>query len=236
MEELGIFCMDRRFNEYIEKNYGSMFIMRNAGANVVPIIAEIKQAVREKGIKKINVFAHTDCTAMGKVMGVLKENGRAEEELEDSLIKQFRELDFSSREELEQKNLELQLGILKKEFPELEVRGELLDTKKVDTGKHELEHVLAIFSPGKPDYGAAFKSEGLDPSQCYVVQEQIEVAMPDIRLAVNDLKARRVIVVTGNGDNPRDSKRYADLLGLKLSDLGAEVKRVDIRRVEKNRS
>lgn len=233
MEELGIFCMDRRFNKYIEENYHDMFVMRNAGANIKPILSEIKKIVREKGIKKINVFAHTDCGAMGKVISVLKENGTAEEELSDSLINQFRSVKFSSREELEHKNMELQLEALKKEFPELEVKGELLEANKMGDKKGELEHVLILASQGKPDYSEIFKQENLDPFQCYIIQSPIEAAMPDIRFAVKDLKSEKVIVVTGNGDNPRDSKRYEELLKLKLSDLDASVKRIDIRRVKK---
>ncbi|MEM0143342.1 MAG: hypothetical protein QXL94_05270, partial [Candidatus Parvarchaeum sp.] len=76
----------------------------------------------------------------------------------------------SNSEELESKNMELQLEALRKEFPELEVKGELLDTSKIDEGKGEHEHVLLIVSPGKPDYAEVFKRENLDPFQCYVIQ------------------------------------------------------------------
>ena len=57
--------------------------------------------------------------------------------------------------------------------------------------------------------------------------------MPDIRLAVKDLDAKNVIIVTGNKDNPRDSKLYEELLRIRLSDLNPVIKRVDIRKVKK---
>ena len=174
MEELGIFCMDRRFNKYIEEKYPDMFVIRNAGANINPIIAEIRKAVRDNAIKEIKVFTHNDCGAMKKVMSVLKDGKQAEEELASSLVGQFNGISFSSAEELENENTKLQLNALKREFPELKVSAELLDTKSIANNDKKLEHVLIIASPGKPNYSEVFKSEGLDPLQCYVIQSQID--------------------------------------------------------------
>ncbi len=233
MEELGIFCMDRRFNKYIEEKYPDMFVIRNAGANINPIIAEIRKAVRDNGIKEIKVFTHNDCGAMKKVMSVLKDGKQAEEELASSLVSQFNGMSFSSAEELENENTKLQLNALKREFPELKVSAELLDTKSIVNNDKKLEHVLIIASPGKPNYSEVFENEGLDPLQCYVIQSQIDASMPDIRLAVKDLDAKNVIIVTGNKDNPRDSKLHEELLRIRLSDLNPAIKRVDIRKVKK---
>ena len=230
MKELGVFCMGRRFNKHIEEKYQDMFVMRNAGANIKPIIAEIRKAVRENSVKEITVFTHNDCGAMKKVMGVLKEGKGAEEELASSLISQFKGVSFSSEDELENENTKLQLNALRREFPELKVNAQLLDTKTIEKNGKELGHVLIIASPGKPNYSRVFEIEGLDPLQCYIVQSQIDVSMPDIRLAVNDLKAKNVIIVTGDNDNPRDSKRYEGLLRIRLSDLNPVVKTVDIRK------
>ncbi|MEM3841093.1 MAG: carbonic anhydrase [Candidatus Micrarchaeaceae archaeon] len=236
MEELGIFCMDRRFNEFIEKNYPHMFVIRNAGANVKPILDEIRNAVQENSIRKITVFTHTDCGAMGKVFSVIKNNGNAEEELKETLINQFKSIEFSTKEELESKNLQIQLNVLTEEFPELKVEGKLLDAKKMEGIKNEKEHYLFIVKPGEPNYSAAFKTENLDPFQCYVVQSQVEASMPDISLAVNDLHADNIRLVINKADNPRESKLYEELLKLKFASAGkaVNIKAADIRGKERS--
>ena len=113
-EELVICCMDRRLNSMLEKDYGDAIVLRNAGANVAPLMQMIKQIVMDNNIKKITLITHDDCGAMGKTFAVIKEGTAASEDLEDSLIGQFRKVEFSDRQQLEEKNTELQLSALKK--------------------------------------------------------------------------------------------------------------------------
>lgn len=40
--ELVICCMDRRLNSMLEKDYGDAIVLRNAGANVAPLMQMIK--------------------------------------------------------------------------------------------------------------------------------------------------------------------------------------------------
>lgn len=227
-------CMDRRLNVFLEKNYKNAIVLRNAGANVAPLIAAIKQIVRENNIKKITLITHDDCGAMKKTYSVLKENGEATDELESSLIDQFKSVHFSTREELENENTKLQLASLKEAFPELDVEAKPARMKDIEVPEDNAPHKLLVMTPGKPEYEKAFKSLGFNPFQCYIVQASMGDAMPDIELAAKDLHAKEVIFVVVDKDNPRDVKRDADMASLRLSALGAEVKRHDVRTVRKS--
>ena len=235
MEELVICCMDRRLNDFLENKYTSALVFRNAGANVAPLMPMIKQAVRENGIDTITLITHDDCGAMGKTFNVIKKGSEATDELKDELINQFKTVDFETRGQLEEKNTELQLGALKKEFPNITVQAKPVKMSDIKVPEDNKEHKLLVLSPGKPEYGKIFKGLGLMPSQCYIVQASINNAMPDMELAVNDLDVEEVLfVVVGSNDNPRDVKRDADTASLKLTRLGAEVKRYDARTVRKS--
>ena len=234
MEELVICCMGRRLNSFLEKEHGSAFVLRNAGANVAPLMPMIKQAVREKDIDTITLITHDDCGAMGKTFAVIKENAEATDELKEELISQFEIVDFSTRGELEEKNTALQLNALKIEFPNINVQAKPVKMSAIKVPNDTKEHVLLVLSPEKPEYDRIFAGLGLEPSQCYIVQASINNAMPDIELAAKDLKAKKVFFIVGNKDNPRDVKRDADTASLKLSRLGAEVKRYDTRTVRKS--
>ena len=228
-EELAICCMDRRLNSMLEKEYGNAIVLRNAGANVAPLMQMIKQIVMDNSIKKITLITHDDCGAMGKTFAVIKEGTAASEDLEESLIGQFRKVEFLNRQQLEEKNTELQLSALKREFPEIEVQAKTAKMSGIKVPPDNKEHKLLVLSPGKPEYNRIFESLALDPFQCYIVQASISNAMPDIELAAKDLHAKEVYFVTTERDNPREVKREADTASLRLSALGAEVKRHDIR-------
>ncbi|MEM0154691.1 MAG: carbonic anhydrase [Methanothrix sp.] len=234
MEELVICCMDRRLNDFLEKEYNGAFVFRNAGANVAPLIPAIKQIVKENDIGTITLITHDDCGAMKKTFAVIKEGAEATEELKDELINQFNEVDFNTRSQLEEKNTELQLDRLKNEFPNIKVQAKPVRMSDLKIPEDTKEHKLLVISPGKPEYGKAFKGLGLAPSQCYIVQASISNAMPDMELAAKDLHAKEAFFIVSDKDNPRDVKRDADTASLKLSRDGAEVKRYDARTVRKS--
>ena len=98
-EELVISCMDRRLNRMLEEEYGDAIVVRNAGANVAPLMLMIKQIVMDNNIKRITLITHDDCGAMKKTFAAIKEGIHASEDLEDILIKQFREINFSDRQQ-----------------------------------------------------------------------------------------------------------------------------------------
>ncbi|MCL4372126.1 hypothetical protein M1373_02280 [Candidatus Marsarchaeota archaeon] len=232
--ELVICCMDRRLNNFLENEYGSAIVIRNAGANAAPIMQMAKRIVEDNDIGAITLITHDDCGAMGKVYSVLKNGGSATEDLKEALINQFNGVNFSTREELEEKNTELQLNALKKEFKDIKVVAKPVKMSNIKVPEDTKEHKLLVFSPGKPDYSRAFKSLGFEPWQCYVVQGSVGNTLPDMELAVTDLHAKDVSFIVGNKDNPRDVKRDLDMASLRLSGIGAEVKRCDIRSVKKN--
>ncbi len=234
MEEMVICCMDRRLNDFLENKYGGAFVLRNAGANVAPLMPMIKQIVRENGIDTITLVTHDDCGAMGKAFAVIKKGAEATDELKDELINQFKTVDFETKGQLEEKNTELQLGALKKEFPNITVQAKPVKMSDIKVPEDNKEHKMLVLSPGKPEYDRIFKGLDLMPSQCYMVQASINNAMPDMELAVNDLHAKEVFFVVSDKDNPRDVKRDADTASLKLTRLGAEVKRYDTRTVRKS--
>ena len=234
MEELVICCMNRRLNDFLEDKYGGAFVVRNAGANVAPLMPLIKQAVREKGIDIITLVTHDDCGAMGKTFAVIKKGAEATDELKDELINQFKAVKFETRNQLEEKNTELQLSALKREFPNITVQAKPAKMSDIKVPEDNKEHKLLVLGPGKPEYSKIFKGLELMHSQCYIVQAPIYNAMPDIELAVKELHAKEVFFVVSDKDNPRDVKRDADTASLKLTRLGAEVKRYDTRTVRKS--
>ena len=233
-EELVISCMDRRLNLMLEEEYVDAIVVRNAGANVAPLMQMIKQIVMDNNIRRITLITHDDCGAMKKAFAAIKEGAHASEDLEDILIKQFRGINFSDRQQLEEKNTEMQLAGLKREFTNIDVQAKPAKMSEIKVPPDDKEHKLLVLSPGEPGYGRIFESLGLDPFQCYIIQASIANAMPDIELAAKDLHAKEIYFVTLNQDNPRKVKRDADTAALRLSAIGAEVKRQDMRTKGKN--
>ncbi len=235
MERLVISCMDRRLNLFIEEQYPDAVVLRNAGANVYALESKIKDIVREKDIREIIVLAHTDCGAMGKVYSVLKQNAHAEEDLAEELISHYSGLEFSTREELESENYRMQVDELKAAFPSLRISGELIDMKNINVPAEDKGHRLLVMEPSKPNYSKIVSSLGLSLFQCYIVQGNTEIAMPDIKLAASELHANPVYFVTQDGENPRTTKQEADKAKLSLSQYkGIEINRHDMRSVKKS--
>ncbi len=229
MEKIVISCMDRRLNSYIEQKYGNAIVLRNAGANVRPLEPLINKIIEENNIGEIIALPHTDCGAMGKVYSVLKQKMDADPDLVDSLVSEYSP-DFSTREELEKKNYEMQLERLRTDYPSLKVSGHYIDMKEISVPPEEKEHKLLVITPSKPNYSKIFASLKLDPFQCYVIQANTEFAMPDIKLAVSDLHVKTIYFVTQSGEDPRISKKEADRAMLSLSGYKSiEIIRYDAR-------
>ncbi|MEL9969752.1 MAG: carbonic anhydrase, partial [Metallosphaera sp.] len=81
-----ISCMDRRLNEFLEKNYndGETVFIRNAGANINSL-KETKALIKKAD--EIIILPHTDCGAMGVVERAL--NGEKLPNGLDTLISPF---------------------------------------------------------------------------------------------------------------------------------------------------
>ena len=134
----------------IEKDYPESIIIRNAGANVNPVIGEIKDIMQDKDIRKIVVAAHTDCEAMKKVYNVINKSDSAIEDLEQNLISLFRGMKFKDINELEKLNLEMQVDKLKNEFPDLEIIGKMINTSEIKGDKDTLRFYYKEFDKFAP--------------------------------------------------------------------------------------
>lgn len=216
MNTLVISCMDRRLNTLIEKDYPESIIIRNAGANVNPVIGEIKDIMQDKDIRKIVVAAHTDCEAMKKVYNVINKSDSAIEDLEQNLISLFRGMKFKDINELEKLNLEMQVDKLKNEFPDLEIIGKMINTSEIKGDKEFKNHGLIIMNPSKPDYAGLLKDLKANPFEMYIIQSDFEEAIADIQLAANDLKTNPIHIVTIDKENPRESKKNSERLKMLL--------------------
>ncbi len=208
--------MDRRLNMLIEKDYPESIIIRNAGANVNPVIGEIKDIMQDKDIRKIVVATHTDCGAMKKVYNVINKSDSATEDLEQNLISLFRGMKFKDINELEKLNLKMQVDKLKNEFPDLEIVGKMIDTSEIKGDKEFKNHGLIIMNPSKPDYVGLLKDLKANPFEMYIIQSDFEEALADIQLAANDLKTNPIHVVTIDKENPREAKKNSERLKMLL--------------------
>lgn len=214
MANLIISCMDYRLNEFIESEYKDDIVIRNAGANVKPIMHKIKRVVEDKNIKEISVIAHTDCGAMGKVFEVIKNEAKCDEDLKESLVNQFENLNFKTKSDLESINLDVQVSNLKEAFPNLNISRKIVDLDELGVSKYKGEHKLIVANPSKPDYKGLIESLYPDINGAYIIQSDFDGSIPDIKLAVSDLGVKSINVITIDKENPRFAKANSEKLKL----------------------
>ncbi|ARM76179.1 carbonic anhydrase [Acidianus manzaensis] len=140
MKRLVISCMDYRLSEEILKRAdNNTLIIRNAGANVY----EIKDMLRNiKDVDEVIFLPHTDCAAMKLVNSILKEGKDVDKEIMNKLVEPFKGKEFSSLQELEKLNLEIQENILKVIFPNAKITSELIDITKLKIPKRNPVYYL----------------------------------------------------------------------------------------------
>ncbi|ASI13597.1 carbonic anhydrase [Candidatus Mancarchaeum acidiphilum] len=223
MNKLVISCMDRRLNDLIEEQYSDCFIIRNAGANVYPVAKEIKDLIKNKDIREIILLAHTDCGAMNKVFGIIKRGKSADPDLEESLISQYRKLDFDSIDELEKDNLNLQVDKLKSEFPETKIDGRLIRIEDIKVPKDDKIHELILANPSKPGYSGLLDQLSLNHFSAYILQSDTNNIMPDLKLAVADLGVKFIHLISIEKENPRDRKVDQQRLNLIFGKDGVKI-------------
>lgn len=129
MKKLIISCMDYRLSEEILKKIDqNTIILRNAGANVY----ELREVLTTyTGVEEVIYLPHTDCAAIKLVNAVLKEGKKADNVIMEKLVKPFEGTTFSSIQELEKINAELQAKYLKEIFPKSKIITELIDVTKI---------------------------------------------------------------------------------------------------------
>ncbi|ABP94567.1 MULTISPECIES: carbonic anhydrase [Metallosphaera] len=179
-----ISCMDRRLNQFLEKNFndGNTIFVRNAGANVNSLrntLALLKKA------DEILLLPHTDCGAMGVVEKALK-GEKLPAELEP-LISPFRKYLGYTKAQLEKVNVEVQESALKGAV-KAKVRSELIRTEELNAPASS-DNVALVMPPSTRKY-----SEVISPDmmyRTYVIQTDNDGDI-DVLIAKEFLKVRDV--------------------------------------------
>jgi len=134
-------CMDYRLSEEILKWAGNdALILRNAGANV----NGLKEALRSFGdqVDEVIYLPHTDCAALKLVYSAIKEGKRVDPEIEEKLVRQFKDKNFQSLQDLEKINAELGESTLKALFPKAKVTTQLIDVTKIKIPERKPKYYL----------------------------------------------------------------------------------------------
>jgi carbonic anhydrase len=134
-------CMDYRLSEEILKRAGNdALILRNAGANV----NGLKEALRSLGdqVDEVIYLPHTDCAALKLVYSAIKEGKQVDPEIEEKLVRQFRDKNFQSLQDLEKINAELGESTLKAVFPKAKVTTQLIDVTKIKIPERKPKYYL----------------------------------------------------------------------------------------------
>ncbi|BDC17268.1 carbonic anhydrase [Acidianus sp. HS-5] len=132
--------MDYRLSEEVMKSVKEEgdLIIRNAGANVY----ELKDTLKELKLDEVVFLPHTDCAAMKLVNSTIKDGKEVDEEIEEKLVSQFRNINFSSLQELEKSNAEIGEKILKEIFPNAKITTELIDVNKIRIPQKKTKYYL----------------------------------------------------------------------------------------------
>jgi hypothetical protein len=220
--EIIISCMDRRLHGKLDAfNDGETFFLRNAGANVFGLKETLRQLVNSNNISAIKVMPHTDCGAMKLVSSVIKDGAKVDAEIDKMLVEQFKHMKFSSRDELERANLEIQLKHLKDMFPGINVAGDLIDIKDIEDKAKGHSHVLYIAKPSTKPYSEIIEE---NPFNTYVVQAlSREELYPDIKIAVM-LGQEKVFMPVLSREEERMVKMDFSVLGMRPDILPEELR------------
>ncbi|BCS92468.1 carbonic anhydrase [Metallosphaera javensis (ex Sakai et al. 2022)] len=179
-----ISCMDRRLNEYLEKNFndGNTVFVRNAGANVNSLkntISLLKKA------DEILILPHTDCGAMGVVERALK--GEKLPEGLEPLISPFRKFVGYSKPQLEQVNLQVQESTLKG-MVKAKITSELIRTEELNAPPSS-DNVALVLSPSTRRYSEIIPHDMM--YKTYVIQTENDGDI-DVLIAKEFLKVKEV--------------------------------------------
>ncbi len=204
-------CMDRRLNDKFDKeNDSKKIFVRNAGGNVLGVEQTLRYLVENMNISSIKVVAHTDCGAMGYVYESLKSG---KDGILEQLVEEFKQVSFSTRQELEKKNEELQASLLNKLFGNtFDISSELVELK--ESADKQGEHFAVVTKASEMKYGEIAKALGLSVGDCYFIQaNSISEILPDITLAIERLGIKKFFLASLDPSQYRQV--YADFQMLK---------------------
>lgn len=196
-------CMDRRLSSFLDLTYndGKTVFVRNAGANITTALNTIKQLSIEFPVKEIVLVPHTDCGAMGLVAAAIA--GKAvSPQVEECLVAQFRNRQFSDRDELEKNvNGRIQkaaIGPFAKSIG-AKVEVALVDLLGLDIPKDSGRHLLSITKPSPTKYRDFISRYSDAPGifDSYFIQANgIKDVLPDIEIAASALHIHDIRLVS----------------------------------------
>ncbi|MEM0086879.1 MAG: carbonic anhydrase [Candidatus Micrarchaeaceae archaeon] len=221
---LYISCMDRRLNEISEShNDGNTVFLRNAGANASALKKTIKEIKGRFDLGRVVIAPHSDCGAMKVIYTSIKEGKETSSEIYKSLVRQFENAKFSSIQELEQINAEVQKKSLEKIVGK-DASEEFIDLERISIPKEKSEHVLIVLAPSKTKYSSIFARLGLDPYSTYVIQGSQSEIGADIEIAIRHLFIKKVYVLSDEGEVSFDAQKVFDSIKERYAE--ADVKLV----------
>lgn len=187
--------MDRRLNEYLDSKYndGNTLFIRNAGANLTPILDLVREALRKNELKKgIYIATHNDCGAMGVVFQALTSGKSFGSGIYNALIKQFESIGFRSREGLERENGRLQVKRAKAIAKGVPVNLEPIDVKRLGVPAEHNEHRLILTSNLSEPYVKMTKIANTGVFDSYIIQGDTAFMSSDVEIAVKFLGIKDV--------------------------------------------
>ncbi|MEM3947353.1 MAG: carbonic anhydrase [Metallosphaera sp.] len=160
-----ISCMDRRLNEFLEKNYndGETVFIRNAGANINSL-KETKALIKKAD--EIIILPHTDCGAMGVVERAL--NGEKLPNGLDTLISPFLGKGKLTRAQLEQLNPVVQETTLKS-LTNAKITSKLIRTEELNAPPSK-DNVAVMTLPSTRRYSEFVPKEMM--YKTFIIQSQ----------------------------------------------------------------
>ncbi len=214
MNTLIISCMDRRLNRIIDgENSGDAIVLRNAGANASALSLSIRRNIENNNIGMIKFIPHSDCGAMKVVYGALKQGAKVSNDIDEALVKQFRNQKFDSREELEKLNEKFQEEFLK-EF-KLKVETKFVELKSEEEKK---EHVAVFTYSSKMKFEDLAKLSNLDIDSTYFIEaDSIEEVYADLEIAAKNLGIKRFLFIATEPSHYRPM--YADMQKFMMKDF-----------------
>jgi len=148
--DLYIGCGDRRLNELFDSYEGNIIFIRNAAGNLKTLEKTIENKVRENvksdgtsNIRKIKIFGHTDCGALGIALGNLMGTEQVSIQMRETLVNQYKnfKIDYELSRGENARRLE-KFHVIKQKSNAKEILGKIHANTGIDTTKISVKSAL----------------------------------------------------------------------------------------------
>ncbi|MDE1850195.1 MAG: hypothetical protein KGH54_00160 [Candidatus Micrarchaeota archaeon] len=148
--DLYIGCGDRRLNELFDSYEGNIIFIRNAAGNLKTLEKTIENKVRENvkrdgtsNIRKIKIFGHTDCGALGIALGNIMGIEQVSIQMREKLVTQYADfkVDYELSREENARRLE-EFHVMKQKSNAKELLSRIHAATGIDTTKISIESAL----------------------------------------------------------------------------------------------